>query len=104
MGNQPSLLDEGDFAAIGGGRKSSGPMGPGRDNAKMMKIVAVVVLFALAGLAGTYSIWKPEGPVKNSRGETVQAREVTPEDEEAILRQEREQKLLLEQGATIGAD
>lgn len=103
MANQPSLLDDNDFATIGK-RKMVGRSGPGRDGAKMAKIGGAIVLFVLAILAGTFQMWRPEGPVKNSRGEVVQPREFTPEDEEALRRQERERELFLEQGGLEGSE
>lgn len=101
--NRPSLLDDDDLTSIGKAKRQS-RSGPGRDGAKMAKIAAAVVLFGLAIVAGTSPMWWPEGPVKNGRGEVVQPRELTAEDEAAMRRQERERELFLEQGGQEGSD
>jgi len=101
--NRPSLLDDVDLASLekkGKSRRS----GPGVDRSKMAKIGAVITLFALAIVAGTYQIWRPEGPVKDSKGRLVQPQELSPEDEEALRRQERERELFLQQGGQEGSE
>lgn len=104
MGNRPSLLDDVDLASVGTKKAAKGRSGPGMDGGKTAKISAVIVLFALAIVAGTYPMWKPEGVVKNSRGEVVTPAVLTAEDEEAFRRQERERELFLEQGGQEGSE
>jgi hypothetical protein len=101
--NRPSLLDDADLASLENrGKAPSG--GGGVDRGRMAKIGAVIALFALAIVFGTYQLWRPEGPVRDSRGQIVQPRELTPEDEEALQRQERERELFLEQGGKEGSE
>lgn len=104
MANRPSLLDDADLASVGTGKAAARRSGPGVDRAKVAKIAVALTLFALAIVAGTYPMWKPEGVVKNSRGEVVTPAVLTPEDEEAFRRQERERELFLEQGGQEGSE
>ena len=101
--NRPSLLDDADLASMEKS-KPSRRSGPGPDGGKIAKIAAVIVLFGLAIVAGTYQMWRPEGPVKDGQGRIVQPREFTPEDEEALRRQERERELFLEKGGQEGSE
>lgn len=101
--NRPSLLDDADLASME--KKGKAPRsGGGSDHGKLAKIAAVVALFALAIVAGTYQFWKPEGPVRDASGRVVQPQELTAEDEEALRRQERERELFLQQGGQEGSE
>lgn len=104
MANRPSLLDDADLASVGTRKVGKSRTGPGMDGGKIAKIAAAIVLFALAIVAGTYPMWKPEGVVRDRHGEVVQPAQLTQEDEEEFRRQERERELFLEQGGEEGSE
>lgn len=101
MAQRPSLLDEGDFAAIGSGKKSRGGGGGGNvDKSKMIKIGVLVGVTALAALVYAWPYIRPESPPVGSDGKPI-VHEETEEDRQEFERQKKRMELEVEQGRAV---
>jgi len=101
MSQRPSLLDEGDFAAIGSGKKSrSGGGGGEMDKSKMIKIGVLVGVAALAALVYAWPHIRPEPTPVGSDGKPI-VHEETEEDRQEFQRQKERMELEVEQGRAV---
>ncbi len=101
MSQRPSLLDEGDFGAIGTKQKSSGGGGPGMDKSKMIKIGVLVGVMALAALVWAWPKWLAPEPVVREKEGNIVKHETTPEELEEFERQQRQIQLDVESGKAV---
>lgn len=101
MSQRPSLLDDGDFAAIGSGKKVRGGRGGGdMDTSKMIKIGVLVAVVALAAVVYGWRYIVPESPPVGRDGQPI-VHEETEEDREEFERQKKRIELEVEQGRAV---
>ena len=100
MSQRPSLLDEGDFAAIGTKKSSGG--GGGGDKSKIIKFAVLAGVLAIAGLVWAWPYLRPPPVVRDDDGNPI-VHEETEEDRQEFERQQRQIQMDVESGkAEIG--